>query len=163
MVPRQTAPVTPAPLRSTSVLHPTASVPTISYKADWHYHHANYLSSAMANFAQQYWQRASPSIGYGNFEKRWGAPTISLLQRSGLLDDDVPKDNKALKILDQACGMGFVTAVFFDFKEPSESDLVQVVCGDISPAMLNGAKARIEKMGWKGVTAQIVDAQVRNI
>lgn len=110
---------------------------------------------------QQYWLKASPSIGYNFFEKRWtGPPAYALLQQAGLISP--PKD-EPLRILDHACGMGIVAALLYEvggIVDRDDASSTEIVCGDISPNMVDAAKQRLEKGGWKGYSVQTLDAQV---
>ncbi|KAI5476246.1 UbiE/COQ5 family methyltransferase [Pseudohyphozyma bogoriensis] len=60
------------------------------------------------------------------------------------------------RILDNAAGAGILTAKVMA-RKPADQ-VVEIVCGDFEPAMVEAAKERIDKEGWKGVTAQQADA-----
>jgi len=58
-------------------------------------------------------------------------------------------------VLDNACGMGVVTAMLFASNAPKDT---KVVCGDISQPMIDAAQKRIAAAGWNA-EAKVVDAQ----
>jgi hypothetical protein len=112
--------------------------------------------------SSQVLQNALLSISYLNFfEKRFGGPSaLALLRQAGLLDAG-PR-NDALKILDHACGMGLIASVVHEVTDiHRRSPPTQFICGDISSQAVQATEARIGQCGWKGVTAKIIDAQVR--
>lgn len=100
------------------------------------------------------------SISYNFFEKHFSKPlALALLQQTGLLN--APNDD-TLKILDHACGMGLIASVMNEATDINRrSPPTEFICGDISPNAIRATEARIEQCGWKGVIANVIDAQVR--
>jgi ubiquinone/menaquinone biosynthesis C-methylase UbiE len=93
------------------------------------------------------------SIGYLNFFDG-GCPALALLQQAGLLD--APRDDTS-KILDHACGMGLITSLVHEVTDIGQrSSPTKFICGDISLGAIRATEAKIEQLGWKGVTAKII-------
>ena len=78
--------------------------------------------------------------------------TLALLRQAGLLDST---DTKPLVILDNACGTGVVSHVL---QTQAKERISELVCADLSPAMIDYVKKRINKEDWKSTT-QVADAQ----
>jgi hypothetical protein len=85
---------------------------------------------------------------------------LALLQQAGLLD---AHRNDALKILDHACSMGLIAPLVHGVTGISQrSPPIEFICGDISLGTIHATEARIEQLGWKGVTSEIIDAHARH-
>ena len=95
---------------------------------------------------------------YGPAEAMTGPFGRHLLTQCGLDRADGSED---IVLLDNATGTGIDLVHLYDVLPQAAKERLQVVAGDISPAMIESAKARIEKNGWQGITAQVVDATVR--
>ena len=104
------------------------------------------------------WTSKEFAEGYGPAEAMTGPFGRHLLTQCGLDRADGSED---IVLLDNATGTGIVLAHLYDVLPRAAKERLQVVAGDISPAMIESAKARIEKNGWQGITAQVVDATVR--
>ncbi|KAI1788096.1 S-adenosyl-L-methionine-dependent methyltransferase [Ganoderma leucocontextum] len=101
------------------------------------------------------WKSKEFAAQYDRAEAMTGPFGRYLLTQCGL---DGANGSEDLVLLDNATGTGIVLAHLYDVLPPATKERLQVVAGDISPAMIESAKARIEKNGWQGATAQVVDA-----
>ncbi|KAJ7150464.1 S-adenosyl-L-methionine-dependent methyltransferase [Mycena crocata] len=84
-------------------------------------------------------------------EKLTGIPAKAMLVQSGLL----PSPPKGALVLDNACGGGVLTAVFFD--AVGKTSDVRFVCGDLEESMVQSAAERITANAWNA-EATVVDA-----
>lgn len=83
-------------------------------------------------------------------------PARAMILQSGILS--APGE---LKVLDNACGAGVLSAVLLEEASKELKERMELVCGDLDQNMIGMVGARIKDKGWKA-TAQIVDAQVRS-
>ncbi|KAK4699559.1 E3 ubiquitin-protein ligase listerin, partial [Phenoliferia sp. Uapishka_3] len=76
-----------------------------------------------------------------------GPPGELLLQQCGLLEH--PATEGQLLVLDNACGGALITKMIFESvgSEKGKEEM-KVICGDLSPGMIEVAKARIKENGW---------------
>ncbi len=106
----------------------------------------------------KFWQDENIVSSYYGFERVTAGPGRIMLSQSGLLSDG---GNEPLRVLDNACGTGIITSLLY-----SDQSLVgrglEVICGDLSPTMVESVCKRVEKEGWKGASARVIDAQVRH-
>jgi len=100
-----------------------------------------------------------PKIGerYKSVERATGHFARSLLRQAGLPQ---AANKTPLVILDNACGTGVVSAQLYEMLDEDRQAKMEVICGDYSEQMVRFVRQRIEENGWKGATAQVVDAQV---
>ncbi|KAI9675017.1 MAG: hypothetical protein M1817_001423 [Caeruleum heppii] len=63
-----------------------------------------------------------------------------------------------LKVLDNACGTGVVTATIYNTVPKEDREGMKIVCGDFSEAMVGYVADRIRDEGWDGAEAKVVDA-----
>ncbi|PIL27793.1 hypothetical protein GSI_10946 [Ganoderma sinense ZZ0214-1] len=101
------------------------------------------------------WTNKEFAEKYGPAEAMTGPFGRHLLTQCGIDRADGSED---IVLLDNATGTGIVLVHLYDVVPPAAKARLQVVAGDISAAMIEFAKARIEKNGWQGITAQVVDA-----
>ncbi len=104
------------------------------------------------------WTNKEFAAQYGPAEDLTGPFGRHLLTQCGM---NRANEGEDIVLLDNATGTGIVLAHLYDMLPPAAKERLQVVAGDISPAMIESAKARIEKNGWQSATAQVVDATVR--
>lgn len=64
------------------------------------------------------------------------------------------------KLLDHGCGLGVVAPVLRETVPKDVMERSSVLCGDFSEALVKAVQGRIEKEGWVGCEAKVVDAQV---
>ena len=105
------------------------------------------------------WTDKEIAAKYGPAEAMTGPHGRHLLTQCGL---DRASGNEDIVFLDNATGTGIVLAHLYDVLPPAAKERLQVVAGDISPPMIEAAKTRIEKNGWQGITARVLDATVRS-
>ena len=79
--------------------------------------------------------------------------TLALLKQAGLLGST---GTKPLVILDDACGTGVISHVL---QTQAKERIAELVCADLSPAMIEYVNKRIIKEDWKSTTTQVADAQ----
>ncbi|EPS28137.1 hypothetical protein PDE_03083 [Penicillium oxalicum 114-2] len=80
-----------------------------------------------------------------------------LLDQSGLLTNSSP--DTSLIVFDNACGTGVVSSILQSELDDQVKRKMQLTCGDISPGMLEYAKARADEEGWQNAHFEIIDAQ----
>ena len=97
-------------------------------------------------------QRKDAAQHYSFFEQVTRVAADALVTRAKVLS--VPN----LVVFDNAAGTGAVASVIYEQAGGKEVD---VLCGDLSPVMVQSVNERIAKEGWKGAKTQIVDAMVR--
>lgn len=64
------------------------------------------------------------------------------------------------RLLDHGCGLGIVAPVLMETVPRAVLEASSVVCGDNSAALVEVVRGRIEREGWVGCEARVVDAQV---
>lgn len=64
------------------------------------------------------------------------------------------------RLLDHGCGLGVVAPVLMETVPKAVLERSSVLCGDYSEALVQTVRARIEREGWVGCEAKVVDAQV---
>jgi 2-polyprenyl-3-methyl-5-hydroxy-6-metoxy-1,4-benzoquinol methylase len=104
---------------------------------------------------QPMWQVASPDQMRRAGELVTGKFAQRLIDLSGISTAN-PAD---IKVLDNACGSGIVTARLLDGLGEKGKGL-KVVCGDLQQGMVDYVQERAQEQGWAGVEVQVVDAQV---
>ncbi|KAJ6622962.1 S-adenosyl-L-methionine-dependent methyltransferase [Mycena sp. CBHHK59/15] len=82
-----------------------------------------------------------------------GIPAQAMLVNSGLL----PTPPSDAIVLDNACGAGVVTSLFYK-AVGNTANSVKVVCGDLEEQMVKSVAERIKANGWNA-EAKVVDAQ----
>lgn len=104
------------------------------------------------------WKDPKVVEDYRSAEKVTVVFARSLVEQSGILSTE--RGEEALSILDHACGTGVVSGVLHeklsDWKVKSEWKLT---CADLSEAMIDAVKARINAEGWKNTDTAVVDLQ----
>lgn len=89
-----------------------------------------------------------------------GPPADLLLRQCGLLPLPTSRSGASpLHILDNACGAGIVTQKIMEDLNSIQSHL-SVICGDLSPPMLDVAKCRIQAGRWPA-EIKTIDVLVR--
>jgi SAM-dependent methyltransferase len=112
---------------------------------------------------QPMWQQASPDVMRRAGELITGKFAARLIQLAGLSAPSSGSSGaavKELKILDNACGSGIVTAELMKVLSEKQKGRLEVVCGDVQQGMVDYVKERVDKGGWTGVEVKLVDAQV---
>lgn len=95
-------------------------------------------------------------------ETATGPPAFAMLKEMNLLPTPPPNSI----ILDNACGMGVVTAVLFQQVDKSALDKFSVVCGDNEQTMIDLTFLRAHESKWpveregkgRGVRVEMLDA-----
>lgn len=64
------------------------------------------------------------------------------------------------RLLDHGCGLGVVAPVLLETMPREVLEASSVICGDNSEALVETVRGRIEREGWIGCEARVVDAQV---
>ncbi|KAH8926941.1 S-adenosyl-L-methionine-dependent methyltransferase [Atractiella rhizophila] len=90
---------------------------------------------------------------FRKFEGLTASAGVRLLEQSGILSLPLPSPEN-LKILDNACGTGVITAAI---KNEEVFKDVEVTAADISEPMITIVKQRIEEEGWSKVQTAILD------
>ncbi|KAG9039876.1 hypothetical protein FRB95_004348 [Tulasnella sp. JGI-2019a] len=90
------------------------------------------------------------------FERATGPPAEALLSQCGILDSSTT--NTPLRVYDGACGTGIVGSLLYK-SAALEGRSLNVMCGDISPLMVEAVNKRIADEGWKGAEGKVIDAQ----
>ncbi|PWY84685.1 S-adenosyl-L-methionine-dependent methyltransferase [Aspergillus sclerotioniger CBS 115572] len=88
-------------------------------------------------------------------EKLTGVFVDPLIEQSGILN---PSPHPRV-ILDNACGLGIVSSHLNRTLEEEVKKQWTLTCGDVTEMMVEHTKLRIEKEGWVGAEARVVDAQ----
>ncbi|KAJ5112532.1 Acetylaranotin bis-thiomethyltransferase [Penicillium argentinense] len=82
----------------------------------------------------------------------------SLLDQSGIKEaNGNPK--KSLVVLDNACGSGVVSNILNQVLDHQVLANWKLICGDISPGMLEYTRNRMEKEKWQNAEIKTVDSQ----
>ena len=106
------------------------------------------------------WKSEEFAKQYSAAEAMTGPFGLHLLQQCGLDRADGSED---IVLFDNATGTGIVLEHLYSAIPPVAKARLQVVAGDVSPAMINIAKERAEKSGWPNITTKVVDATVCSI
>ncbi|PYI08174.1 methyltransferase [Aspergillus sclerotiicarbonarius CBS 121057] len=88
-------------------------------------------------------------------EKLTGVFVPPLIENSGIL---TPSHNPRV-ILDNACGLGIVSSYLNRTLGDEVKKHWTLTCGDVTEPMVEYTKSRIEREGWVGAEARVVDAQ----
>lgn len=96
---------------------------------------------------------------YKTGEKVTGEFARSLIEQSGLVMDADTNPEKPLVVLDNACGSGIVSSLLHQQLDEKVKENWQLTCGDISEAMLEYTRGRLQSEGWRNTEVKIVDAQ----
>ncbi|OOF99694.1 hypothetical protein ASPCADRAFT_203460 [Aspergillus carbonarius ITEM 5010] len=88
-------------------------------------------------------------------EKLTGAFVPPLIEHSGIL---APSPHPCV-ILDNACGLGIVSSHLNRTFGDEVKKQWTLTCGDVTEMMVEHTKLRIEREGWVGAEARVVDAQ----
>jgi ubiquinone/menaquinone biosynthesis C-methylase UbiE len=78
-----------------------------------------------------------------------------LIERSGIAQSS----QKPLVIFDNACGTGAVSSTLHKSLKDDTTRNWQLTCGDISEAMVEATKQKMNMEGWWNVEVKVVDAQ----
>jgi ubiquinone/menaquinone biosynthesis C-methylase UbiE len=65
-----------------------------------------------------------------------------------------------IKVLDNGSGDGIVAQQVWDNIPPESREGLEIVCGDLSPVMVQLAQRRIEMGGWRAAKTTVMDMQV---
>ncbi|KAL8712495.1 MAG: hypothetical protein Q9220_003343 [cf. Caloplaca sp. 1 TL-2023] len=119
-------------------------------------------SSSNNDWTASFFQQADMGRRYKNAETITGAFARTLIQEAGLLEEPPSSSSSPdgrLTILDNAGGIGAVTAALHDMLPQSSIEKMELTCGDFSEPMLKAAEERIGEKGWANTKTKIVDAQ----
>ncbi|KAG9039309.1 hypothetical protein FRB95_011894, partial [Tulasnella sp. JGI-2019a] len=89
-------------------------------------------------------------------ERVTGPPAEALLSQCGILESSAV--DTPLHVYDGACGTGIVGSLLYK-STALEGRSLNVVCGDISPLMVEAVNKRIADEGWKGAEGKLLNAQ----
>ncbi|GFF52691.1 conserved hypothetical protein [Aspergillus udagawae] len=78
-----------------------------------------------------------------------------LVKQSGIAQSS----QKPLVIFDNACGTGTVSSTLHRTLKDETTRSWQLTCGDISEAMVEATKQKMNKEGWRNAEVKVVDAQ----
>ncbi|KAJ5215723.1 uncharacterized protein N7498_002130 [Penicillium cinerascens] len=96
---------------------------------------------------------------YKTGEKVTGQFAQSLIEQSGLVKDANANPEKPLVVLDNACGAGVVSSLLHQQLNEKVKENWRLTCGDISEAMLEYTRGRLQREGWQNAEVKVVDAQ----
>lgn len=96
---------------------------------------------------------------YKTGEKVTGQFAQSLIDQSGMVMDANANPEKPLVVLDNACGTGVVSSLLHQQLNEKVQENWHLTCGDISEAMLEYTRGRLQREGWQNTEVKIVDAQ----
>ncbi|EAW13614.1 class I SAM-dependent methyltransferase [Aspergillus clavatus NRRL 1] len=77
-----------------------------------------------------------------------------LVQKSG-----IAQSQKPLLVFDDACGTGAVSSTLHRTLDDETTRGWQLTCGDVSEAMVEVSKQKMNKEGWRNAEVKVVDAQ----
>ncbi|KAJ5372809.1 hypothetical protein N7517_004815, partial [Penicillium concentricum] len=82
-----------------------------------------------------------------------------LIDQSKVVAESKANPDHLLVILDNACGTGVVSSILNVKVDDLVKKTWKLTCGDISSAMIEYTKVRIQQEGWPNTDTKIVDAQ----
>jgi len=82
-----------------------------------------------------------------------------LIEQSKLATESKANPDQPPVVLDNACGTGVVSSILNQKLDPIVKKNWKLTCGDISPAVLQYTKRRVETEDWENTETKIVDAQ----
>lgn len=110
-------------------------------------------STMSASEAKEGWHNPEIAELYQRAEAASGPFARAVIKQSGLTD--YPSSAGPLVILSDACGAGAVTAWLYDIVCSDKG--MRVTCGDTAEGMTQYVEKRIERDGWTGAKAKIID------
>ncbi|TBU42287.1 S-adenosyl-L-methionine-dependent methyltransferase [Dichomitus squalens] len=102
-----------------------------------------------------YWKSEEFAKRHKGAEHITGPFGLQLLLQCGL---DRAEGSEDIVLLDNATGTGIVLEYLYGILPPAAKARLQVVAGDLSPAMISAVQERIEQNGWVHIDAKLVDA-----
>jgi SAM-dependent methyltransferase len=99
-------------------------------------------------------QSSSPSFKF--FERFTKTPGSALIAQSGIL---ATPPGSSLNVFDNACGMGIMASLLHE-SESLKSSRLDVLCGDLSPPMVEETRTLASEKKWNNTRFEIIDAQV---
>ena len=115
-----------------------------------------YSSTMSASRVMEDWHNPKTAELYQRAEAATGPFARAVIKQSGL--PDYPSSAGPLVVFDNACGTGAVTAQLYDIVGSDKG--MRVTCGDTAEGMIRYVEKRIERDGWIGAEAKIIDAVV---
>ncbi|EFQ99087.1 hypothetical protein MGYG_02101 [Nannizzia gypsea CBS 118893] len=104
------------------------------------------------------WKDPKVVEDYRSAEKVTTAFATSLIEQSGILS--IRSEEESLSILDNACGTGAVSAVLHEMLPDWKTKCKwKLTCADLSEAMVNAVKEKIEVEGWGNTDTAVADLQ----
>ncbi|KAF3480388.1 uncharacterized protein GIQ15_05735 [Arthroderma uncinatum] len=113
-------------------------------------------SSVEPNGTEDIWNDPKIVEDYRSAEKVTVVFARSLIEQSGILS--IQREGKPLSILDHACGTGAVSAVLHEMLPDWKiDDGWKLTCADLSGAMIDAVKAKIDAEEWGNTDTAIAD------
>jgi ubiquinone/menaquinone biosynthesis C-methylase UbiE len=82
-----------------------------------------------------------------------------LVDQSKVIAESKANPDQPLVILDNACGTGIISSILNDKVDDIVKGKWKLTSGDISSAMIEYTKLRMQQEGWKNTETRILDAQ----